>query len=203
MVQKIIFSLLLLTSTQVFLQDLKVMITEEKKGKRIVLFAENKTLDSLNVFLLVNAEGYRKSASKPVLKDIPPLSKVPMITLIELNAVNKRYTYDLIVNKEKRDITYTKEKQAKDINKTIIGRLVIFSLPNCEKCDLISDKLTEERIMHRVFNINDNPVIYRQFMAFIERGLTKDTHIKFPVIWNKDHVLFGFEDLEEIVAELK
>ena len=203
MIPKIIFSLLLLIPIQIFSQDLKVLITEEKKGKRIVLYAENKTKDTLNVFLLVNAEGYRKSASKPVLKDIPPNTKVPMITLIELNDINKRYTYDLIVNDEKRDLSYTKEKQAKDINKIISGRLVIFSLPNCKKCDLISEKLTNDRIQHRVFNIKDNPVIYRQFMAFIERGLTEETHIKFPVIWNKDKVIFGFEDLEEIVSELK
>jgi len=203
MVQKIIFSILLLLSSQVFSQDMKVLITEEKKGKRIVLFAENKTPDTLNVFLLVNSEGYRKSASKPVLKDIPPNTKVPMITLIELNSETKRYTYDLIVNEERKDISYTKEKQAKDIHKVITGRLVIFSLPNCEKCDLISEKLTDERIQHRVFDIKKNPVIYRQFMAFIERDLTKEMHIKFPVIWNKDHVIFGFEDLEEIVEELK
>ncbi|NNM09630.1 MAG: hypothetical protein HKO61_10680, partial [Flavobacteriaceae bacterium] len=53
-------------------QGLKVLIKEQKSGKRLVLVAENKTQDTLNVFLMVNAEGYRRSASKPVIKNIPP-----------------------------------------------------------------------------------------------------------------------------------
>jgi len=203
MVQKIILSIFILCSIQCFSQDLKVLITEEKKGKRVVLFAENKTTDTLNVFLLVNAEGYRKSASKPVIKDIPPLTKVPMITLIELRKEQLRYTFDLIVNEEKMDLSFNSEKQAKDINKIISGRLVIFSLPNCEKCDEISNRLTEERIQHKVFNIKEDAIIYRQFVAFIERDLTKEIHIRFPVIWNKDHVIFGYDRLEEIIMQLQ
>jgi glutaredoxin len=199
MAQKIIVTILILLSVQSFSQDIKVLITEEKNGKRVVLFAENKTTDTLNVFLLVNAEGYRKSASKPVIKDIPPLSRIPMITLIELREEQLRYTFDLIVNEEKRDLTFYAEKQAKDITRIISGRLVIFSLPNCEKCDSLSNRLTEQRLTHKVFNIKEDAIIYRQFMALIERDLTQEIHIRFPVIWNKDHVIFGYDDIDEII----
>ena len=203
MAQKIILLFFIVCSFQSFSQDPEVMITEEKNGKRIVLFAENMTMDTLNVFLRVNADGYRKSASKPVIKDIPPLEKIPMITLIELNKEQANYTFDLIVNEEKRNLTYKVQKPVKDIHKIISGRLVIFSLPHCEKCDEISNRLTKERIQHKAFNIKESELIYEQFMAFIESDPTKVTQIRFPVIWNKDHVIFGYDNLEKIVNELK
>ena len=70
MLRKILFTFLAFSSFQMYCQELKVLISEKKSGKRIVLFAENRTTDTLNVFFMVNAEGYRKSASKPVIKDI-------------------------------------------------------------------------------------------------------------------------------------
>ncbi len=202
MIQKIIFTFLVIVTFQSYSQDLKVLISEKKSGKRLVLFAENKTKDTVQVFLMVNAEGYRKSASKPVIKKIAPNKKVPMITLIELKDVPSQYTYDLIINEGETDIAISYEKQAKDIEKNILGKLVMFSTTDCEKCSLLSTLLTRDRINHRVFNITENPVIYRQFMAFIERQLTEETKIRFPVIWNKDRVIFGYDDLEVILKEL-
>lgn len=75
MKHSLITLLLLLLSQMGWSQQEKVIISENKKGKRIVLMAENKTTDALNVFLMVFAEGYRRSADKPILKDLPPLSK--------------------------------------------------------------------------------------------------------------------------------
>ncbi|QIE59002.1 hypothetical protein G5B37_05325 [Rasiella rasia] len=202
MLKKLLFITVLLASFGSYAQGLKVLITEKKKGKRIVLVAENKTTDTLNVFLMVNAQGYRKSASKPVIKNIPPKAKVPMITLIELSGEESTYTYDLIVNEEELDINISHDNQVKDIERTIDGRLVLFSADGCEKCTVLSDSLTKRRIDHRVFNINENPVVYRQFMAFIERKLTSETKIRFPVIWNKDEAVFGYDDLEKTISEL-
>lgn len=201
MIHKFLIAFLLLYSCQLFSQELQVLITEKKKGKRVVLYAENRTQDTLNVFLLVNADGYRKSASKPVLKNIAPKTKVPMITLIELSE-SPMYTYDLIVNEEEFDLNFTYEKQATDIEKIIEGRLVIFSMPNCDKCNLLAATLENKRTPHKVFDITENAVIYSQFMAFIERSLTVETKIQFPVIWNKDHTIFGYDDLELLLNEL-
>jgi len=106
----------------------------KKTGKRIVLVAENLTQDTLNVFLMVNAQGYRKSASKPVIKNIPPKAQVPMITLIELANHEYMYTYDLIVNEQENNINLSFDSQIKDIQKNIEGKLVLFSTPDCEKC---------------------------------------------------------------------
>lgn len=192
-----------LSAAQGLSQGLQVLISEEKTGRRIVLMAENMTNDTLNVFFMVNAEGFRKSASKPVIKDIPPKTKVSMITLIELEDVPSRYTYDLIVNKEKRNLNFTYEKQAKDIQKLIEGKLVLFAMNNCEKCEQLAQHLQERRIAHRMFNITEDAILYNQFMQLIERDLKEETRIRFPVIWNKDRVIFGYDTLESILLELQ
>jgi glutaredoxin len=185
-----------------YAQGLKVLITEKKKGKRVVLMAENKTADTLNVFLMVNATGYRKSASKPVIKNIAPGIKVPMITLIEISDEVSQYTYDLIINNDQTEVSISQDDQAKDIEKTLQDRIVLFSSENCTKCTQLSQALTNKGIEHRVFEINKNPVIYRQFMSYIEPQLTTDTKIQFPLIWNKTAVIFGFEELAIILTQL-
>ena len=105
------------------------------------------------------------------------------------------YTYDLIINEEKRNVNFTYEKQAKDIKKMIKGKRVLFTKNNCEKCDELATVLKDNRISHRVFDITEDAILYNQFMRLIERSLTEETKIRFPVIWNKDHVIFGYNDL--------
>ncbi len=184
-------------------QEEKVIISEKKSGKRIVLMAENKTADTLNVFLMVHAEGYRRSADKPVLKDLPPHSKTPMITLIELKDIPSSYTYDLIVNKElDNDIRVVQKREVVDIENAVKGKLVIFRMTHCDKCDAIISKLKEERIQHLVFNIEEDGSIYGQFMAFIDKELTSETRIRFPVIWNRTYTIFGYDNLQNLMKGL-
>jgi len=184
-----------------FAQSEKVIISESKKGKRVVLHAENTTADTLNIFLMVQSEGYRRSADKPVLKDIPPHSKIPMITLIELRDVASSYTYDLIVNETENEIAFEYENEIVDIENVVKGKVVIFAMVGCEKCAQLASKLTEQRIAYRMFNIAEDPKLYRQFMKFVEKELTSETRIQFPVIWNRDHTIFGYEDLNGLIEQ--
>jgi glutaredoxin len=202
MIPKQLLVLIVFIAAKSSCQELQVLISEKKTRNRIVLYAENKTEDTLNVFFMVNAEGYRKSASKPVIKNIAPGDKVPMATLIELKDQPSRYTYDLIIDKSENNLHFTYEKQAKDIRKLIEGKLVIFSMDNCAKCLSLSNYLTEQRIAHRIFDITDDAILYNQFMQLIERDLTNETRIRFPVIWNKNTVIFGYDTLEDIKSQL-
>ncbi|GAB5399637.1 MAG: hypothetical protein Aureis2KO_12220 [Aureisphaera sp.] len=203
-ISKVIIILSLLSSVIALAQDEKVSIHEKKTGKRLVLMAENKTGDTLNVFLMVHAEGYRRSADKPVIKDLPPFSKTPMITLIELREVPSSYTYDLIVNKALENTeNRTAETEVVDIENVVKGKMVIFRLTNCQKCDQLASVLKERKIQHRVFSIENDGALYAQFMSFIDKELTSETRIRFPIIWNKTYTIFGFEDLETMLQQLK
>ncbi|MEM7186978.1 MAG: hypothetical protein AAF466_09995 [Bacteroidota bacterium] len=196
----IIFGLLL--SLPSYAQGEKVVISEEKKGKRLVLLAENTTQDSLDVFFMVNAEGYRRSADKPVQKTIPPKTTVPMLTLIELRNVTSSYTYELIVNKMGKETEPTGTSEIVDIENAIRGKVVIFAMPGCSKCAELANGLTERRITYRLFNINTEPLMYRQFMTFIAPELQTQTRIEFPVIWNRDHTIFSFDVLETVLSKI-
>lgn len=202
MKSKVIIILLCLFSYQLYAQAEKVLITEKKKGKRVVLQAENVTSDTLNVFFMVNSNGYRRSADKPILKDIPPKSKIKMMTLIELTNVESSYTYELIVNgkNKPKEIDYT--NKIIDIENVIKGKLVIFTLTPCEKCKVLLSQLSLNHTPYQSYDIAKEPLRYRQFMKYIEDELTGATRITFPVIWNRNHTIFGYDELETIMVKL-
>ena len=200
---KVIIFLVSLFACQLYAQGEKILITEKKRGKRVVLFAENVTKDTLNVFFMVNSEGYRRSADKPILKDIPPSSKIKLITLIELSTVESKYTYELIVNDNKKSKEVGYENKIIDIENVIKDKLVIFTLRSCEKCKALLSKLAINRVPFKSYDIAQEPLRYRQFMRYIEDELTGTSRIVFPVIWNKDHTIFGYDDLELLFAQLQ
>ena len=202
MLPKILTTFLLLFAVSIYSQEARILLSEKKTGKRIVLIAENTTKDTLHVFLMVNSEGYRKSAARPVLKKVPPLGKTPMITLIEIQNIPSKYTYELIVSEKENNLNLDMDRKAKDIKKTISGKLVLFTMDRCEKCDLLEASLKTKNVKHRSFKIGEDPVLYQQFIAFITKDLREETKIKFPVIWNKNHTIFGYENLEEVLEKL-
>lgn len=185
-------------------QSEKVRIYEEKRGKRLFIMAENTSADTLNVFLRIISEGYRRSADKPILKNLIPFSKTEMTTLIELKDVPSSYTYDLIVNdglNNEIDLSY--DSTVIDIAPQLEGKLVIFTIDNCDKCSLLTSLLEAQRLPHQSFNIQQDDALYQQFMKFTGEPTQDNEKIRFPVIWNKDHTLFGFDDLETLLQELK
>lgn len=202
MTAKILYILTILSCQSLFSQGLKVLISEEKTGRRVELLAENKTTDTLNVLLTVNAEGYRRSSLKPIVRDIPPLKRVPMITLIELDGVESRYTFDLVVNEPGSEKLFEETSPERDIERVLANQLVIFTTENCTKCDRLIETLEQNHIQHRLFTVEEDALIYRQFMSYVERRLTSETKIRFPVIWIKEDVIFGYDDVEEIIGLL-
>lgn len=200
-VSKVIIIFCLFLCSIVFSQSEKVVIHEKEQGKRMTLLAENKTADTLNIFLMVHSEGYRRSADKPVLTNLPPNTTVPIITLIKLTNATASYTYDLIINEEENNVHIAYEKDAIDISKVLIGKVVLFRLAQCPKCDVLEAMLDEQRIQHKVFNVEKDPTIYSQFSAFIDKETPQEVTIRYPVIWNKDRALFGYDDLEILLSQ--
>jgi len=107
MILKILIIFLLFFSVTIYSQDRRVILSEKKTNKRIILFAENTTKDTLNIFFIVTSEGYRKSASKPIIKNILPESKIALITLIELDNKPSSYTYELIINEQENNLSFS------------------------------------------------------------------------------------------------
>ncbi len=186
-----------------FSQDERIILSEKEQGKRIVLMAENTTKDTLNVFLMVTSEGYRRSADRPVIKNIPPSGKTPMITLIEMSGVPSTYDYTLVVNDMENDLNFSRQKRDINIEKVVLGKLVLFTTEGCKKCDALSVALEAKNIAHRSFDISKDPALYDQFILFIQKKQPEKIVIRLPMIWNKDYTVFGYDNLEKILKKLK
>jgi glutaredoxin len=199
---KVIIIFTLLCSAFGTAQNEKVVIHEKKTGKRVTLLAENKTSDTLNIFLMIQAEGYRRSAEKPVLTNLPPFSTVAITTLIELANADSAYTYDLIVNEQENLVQIDYEKEVIDISSILKNKLVLFRPTRCGKCDILEAMLDKSRLEFRTFNIEKSPSIERQLHAFLDTTIKDQSNIRYPVIWNKDHVQLGYDDLELTLQNL-
>jgi len=99
-----------------------VHIIEEKTEKRHFLYAENTTNEDRSVFLKVEATGYRRRADRPIIKIIPPNSKVLLTTLIPLKNTTNNYTYIFTANKTQENIGIirVKEKNTSSSKKTTL-----------------------------------------------------------------------------------
>lgn len=198
-----IFTLLLIFCTiTLYAQETRVLISEEKKGKRITLYGENTTQDTLNVFFMVQSEGFRRSADRPTIKFINPGEKISLITMIELANVPSSYNYTLVVNEEENNKSITHEKPTIDIEKQVTGKLVLFIDEDCQKCEYLKTLLTNNRIKYQLFDIDGDPELFHQFNLFVKKKHPEVDAIRLPVIWNKNEMLLGFDDANDILNYL-
>lgn len=86
-----------------------VSIIEEVTDKRTFIYAENLTNTPKEVFLKVDAIGYRRRSDRPLIEIISAKSKKLLITLIPLNGIDSNYTYTYIVNDETKKHLQTKK----------------------------------------------------------------------------------------------
>ncbi len=113
---RIAFLFIFLFGFMGFSQRKLVRLIEDKQKKRTILYIQNDTNEDKSVFLKIKPTGYRRSAQRPIIKNIPAKTKVQILILVPLADVISHYTYDLIVN-EKLDIIEVeriKNSQKKD-----------------------------------------------------------------------------------------
>lgn len=101
----------------------EVRLIEEKLRKRTIIYIQNDAETAKSVFLKINPTGYRRSAQRPIIKMIPPKSKVQMCILIPLTDVPSSYTYQLIVNDELENIN---TKRGKELKEGIVNQKTTF-----------------------------------------------------------------------------
>ncbi len=147
--------------------------------------------------------GFRRSASRPLIKDLLPYKKVPLLTLIKIEGVTSSYEYSLIINEEERNVTVGYKKEVESIENVIYKKLVLFFRDDCEKCKLLFSALEKQHIQYRKFNIDQNQKLYNQFLKFISKRYPEKEKVRLPVIWNKEYVLLGFDNLETLLKELE
>lgn len=108
--------IIILISCTSYAQEKPVRLVEEKQKKRTIIYVQNDTDTDKSVFLKVNPTGYRRSAQRPIIKNIPAKGKIQMLILIPLTNVESHYTYNLVINEELEsiDVKHGKSLKKKD-----------------------------------------------------------------------------------------
>jgi hypothetical protein len=160
-------------------QTAAVELIEVKQPKRWVLYAQNNTDIEHEAFLIVQGEGFRRSADRPVIKKIPPNSKVMMITLIPIKGVTPSYTK--IFTYEEQLQTISKRKGANKPEYVNIRPLrpeefTVFTADECPKCDILIGHLQENHIKHRILKLETHSKV-QAFMFEKIHDLTPEQSI--------------------------
>ena len=182
-----------------------ISIEEKVTGKRIELFAVNTNTIEYEVFLKVDAIGFRRSSSRPIIKTIPANSRVRMITLVKLSNLDSNYKYTLVVNEIGFEMAM--QKDHKDFNIKIDESLksktvTLFTKDNCLICNDTKSLLDNNKINFKEYNIDQDST----YLISLLKGLKKNevkTKIQAPVLKIEDSLYTNIKTRLELIEALK
>lgn len=200
---KLLFPILfLLIPFFIPIQTPAVELIEDKQPKRWTLYAQNNTDIEQEAFLMVKGEGFRRSADRPIIKKIPPNSKVVMIILIPLKGATPTYTKIFTFEEQLQTIKKRKgEGQKERVNLLPVNpeQLTLFVEDDCEKCTYLTEYLKRERIKHRALDIKKNSAVVDMMWSHLKDSVSGRELIKLPVIMHKEDMYFDIISMEHFI----
>lgn len=186
-------------------QEKQVRLIEDVQKKRTTIYVQNDTDIDKSVFLKINPIGYRRSAQRPVIKNIPAKSKVQMIILIPLTDVASSYTYNLIVNEELQNMEVDRTKGPKKeapLSSILKSEIIIFTKESCEKCQLLITKLQLDHVKFREININSkNRYINYLWKLLNDKGYNKTT-AQLPLSLKQGELIHPIGNIDDFVSSV-
>jgi glutaredoxin len=174
-----LFTFLLITINSFAQNDHEfVKLSEEKKGKRLKLYATNTDSISYDVFLRVVTKDYRRSSNRPTILNVPPNSKVELITLIQLVGSEGQYDSTFIVNEVAPALEIDKNYNELDkrLNNAIENqKVVLFTSNDCNICTDAKRVLGESKIGFTEYNIDEDA---SKYLKAVEEFQTDKNPIK-------------------------
>ena len=196
-----IFIIAHILTNPVFSQE-AVILVEDKKSKRWDLYAQNNTAIEQQAFLLIQGEGFRRSADRPVIKKIPPHSKVLMITLIPLKGVTPTYTKIFTFEEQLQTISKRKgEDQKEHVNLLPVQpeELTIFIEKDCKKCDYLIKYLNKNRIKHRKLDVKKNDAVFDMMWSHLRDSISGGVVVKLPILMKRKKMYFDIFNMEHFI----
>ncbi len=179
-----------------------VELIEEKQEKRWNLYAQNNSNEEQEAFLIVQGEGFRRSADRPVIKKVPPQSKVLMITLIPLKGVEPTYT---TIFTYERNLAHIEKRKGADKEEHVNIRplksdeLTLFLEKDCEKCNILISYLNKNHIKYRRLDVRKNGKVF-QFMWDNLRGNIPDEDVvTLPVIIHNGKIYHNIPNMQRFI----
>ena len=179
-----------------------VELIEDKQPKRWTLYAQNNTDVEQEAFLMVKGEGFRRSADRPIIKKIPPHSKVVMMILIPLKGATPSYTKVFTFEEQLQAIKKRKgEGQKEHVNLLPVDpeQLTLFVEDDCEKCIYLTEYLNSERIKHRALDIKKYSAVFDLMWSHLKDSVSGYELIKLPVIMHKETMYFDIISMEHFI----
>lgn len=194
MVRIMITLLLALAPIVGFAQVADIKIEEEKRGRRIMLYGLNETLEDLEVTIEVEGTGFRQSKRKPRGVRIPAASKVHLLNLMLNKGETPQYTVKQTVSDSisRRAI----RKESTPIRIPTRERIIMYSTANCTTCDSLVATLERSPYKYENTYLAKDSITRKQ----VARGITRLDTIVTP-LFNVKGVLnteiLNYEDLFE------
>lgn len=181
-----------------------VELIEDKQAKKWLLYAQNNTDEEQEAFLLVQGEGFRRSADRPVIKKIPPNGKVLMITLIPLKGVTPTYTKIFTYETNLQTISKRKGENGEEyvnIRPLKDDELTIFLEEDCEKCTLLTDFLNKNHLKYRVLNVTTHHKVKEFMFEHLKTTAFKGGMIDLPVVMFEGRKHWSIVDMKKFIKE--
>jgi glutaredoxin len=200
-----ILLLLFLISTYSYSQQEHplVKLIENKKGKRLELYAENKDTIPYEVFLRVETSDYRRSSNRPTLQTIPPNSKKKLITLIKLANKTGKYETTFIVNEVAVSLVFRKDTEPLDLklNKALHNeKVILYTEENNRICNEAKAILTKNNISFTEYSRNKNNI---EFNALAKELKTKNQLKNVPILKVGNKIYNNIETVQDFITTLK
>ncbi|WP_452228165.1 MULTISPECIES: glutaredoxin family protein [unclassified Lacinutrix] len=200
-----VFTLLFTIATTAQNEHEFVSIQEKVTGKRVELFAINTNDIAYDIFLKVDAIGYRRSSARPIIKNIPAHSKIRMITLVKLVNTEPSYKYTLVVNEVSFDLAMQKDDTGLNfkIDKSLKAKTVtLFTKDNCLLCNQTKDVLANNKINYKEFNIDqDSTYLVLLIKEFKNNKVNYKTHA--PVLKMDDSLYTNIKTQKQLIETLQ
>ena len=182
-----------------------VSIKEKITGKRVELFAVNTNNIDYDVFLKVDATGYRRSSARPIIKTIPANSTVRMITLVKLVNTESNYKYTLVVN----EIGFQLDMQKDDtgfnfkIDESLKSKTVtLFTKNNCLLCNQTKEFLGNNKINYKEFNIDQDSTYLVNLLKEFKKNRIK-TKTQVPILKIEDSLYTNIKTQKQLIETLQ
>ncbi|WP_161805035.1 glutaredoxin family protein [Lacinutrix mariniflava] len=183
-----------------------VKLTEEKKGKRLTLYATNTDSISYDIFLKVDTKDFRRSSNRPIIRNVAANSKIKLATLIQLAGTEGNYNSIFVVNEVAYALDVDKDFEALDfkLDRAIKDKKVIlFTKDDCVICPDTKRILENNKITYTEYNIDKDSTTYIKIIKEFQANKESSFENNIPLLKVESKIYNNIESIEDFIGALR
>lgn len=183
-----------------------VKLTEEKKGKRVTLYATNIDSISYDIFLKVDTKDFRRSSNRPIIRTITANSKIKLITLIQLANTEGNYNSVFVVNEVAYALDINKDHDALDfkLDSALKNKKVtLYTKDDCLICPKTKHILEKNKITYTEYNIDKDSTNYLKIIKEFKADKNNRLKNRIPLLKVGSEVYNNIETTDDFISALR